>query len=103
VPTPTHYEGAATAQTEVIGAHIQMMYVSAVQSAAAGEVRLLAVGATSVWACCRTCRPSPRHGKRKKPRNEKVHYGLSGSIWTILPVCWPSVHMLERTLGSELF
>ncbi len=30
-------------------------------------------------------------------------YGASGSIWTSLLVCWPSVHMLERTLGSELF
>src|SRR5260370_11867604 len=36
-------------------------------------------------------------------RNEKVRYGVSGSIWTILLVCWPSVHMLESTLGSELF
>ena len=33
----------------------------------------------------------------------KVRYGVSGSIWTILLVCWPSVHMLERTLGFELF
>jgi tripartite-type tricarboxylate transporter receptor subunit TctC len=44
---PVHYKGAAPAQTDVIGGHIQMMYVSAgsaVQPAAAGEVRLLAVG-----------------------------------------------------------
>jgi tripartite-type tricarboxylate transporter receptor subunit TctC len=42
-----HYKGAAPAQTDVIGGHIQMMYVSAgsaVQPAAAGEVRLLAIG-----------------------------------------------------------
>jgi len=32
-----------------------------------------------------------------------IRYRVSGSIWTILLVCWPSVHMLERTLGSELF
>src|SRR6516165_11861253 len=32
-----------------------------------------------------------------------VRYGVSGSIWTSLLFCWPSVHMLERTLGSELF
>jgi hypothetical protein len=29
--------------------------------------------------------------------------GVSASIWTIFPFCWPSVHMLESTLGSELF
>src|ERR1700722_5997951 len=34
---------------------------------------------------------------------EKARYRVSGSIWTILLVCWPSVHMLERTSGFELF
>ncbi len=36
-------------------------------------------------------------------RYEKPIYGVSGSMWTILPFCWPSVHMLERTPGFELF
>ena len=44
-------------------------------------------------------RVAPGHGEK----NEKLRYGASGSIWTIWPVCWPSVHMLERTFGSELF
>ena len=45
---PIHYKGAAPAMTDVIAGHIQLMYVSAasaVQPAAAGQVRFLAVGA----------------------------------------------------------
>ncbi|HLH97973.1 MAG TPA: tripartite tricarboxylate transporter substrate binding protein [Xanthobacteraceae bacterium] len=45
---PVHYKGAAPAMTDVIAGHIQLMYVSAanaVQPAAAGQVRFLAVGA----------------------------------------------------------
>ena len=45
---PVHYKGAAPALTDVIAGHIQLMYVSAagaVQPAAAGQVRFLAVGA----------------------------------------------------------
>jgi hypothetical protein len=34
---------------------------------------------------------------------EDARYGARGSMWTILLVCWPSDHMLERVLGSELF
>jgi tripartite-type tricarboxylate transporter receptor subunit TctC len=45
---PIHYKGAAPAMTDVIAGHIQLMYVSAasaVQPAAVGQVRFLAVGA----------------------------------------------------------
>jgi tripartite-type tricarboxylate transporter receptor subunit TctC len=45
---PIHYKGAAPAMTDVIAGHIQLMYLSAasaVQPAAAGQVRFLAVGA----------------------------------------------------------
>ncbi|HEY6257566.1 MAG TPA: tripartite tricarboxylate transporter substrate binding protein [Xanthobacteraceae bacterium] len=45
---PIHYKGAAPAMTDVIAGHIQLMYVSAasaVQPAATGQVRFLAVGA----------------------------------------------------------
>jgi tripartite-type tricarboxylate transporter receptor subunit TctC len=45
---PVHYKGAAPAMADVIAGHIQLMYVSAasaVQPAAAGQVRFLAVGA----------------------------------------------------------
>jgi tripartite-type tricarboxylate transporter receptor subunit TctC len=45
---PIHYKGAAPAMTDVFAGHIQLMYVSAanaVQPAAAGQVRFLAVGA----------------------------------------------------------
>jgi tripartite-type tricarboxylate transporter receptor subunit TctC len=45
---PIHYKGAAPAMTDVIAGHIQLMYVSAasaVQPAAAGQVKFLAVGA----------------------------------------------------------
>lgn len=44
---PIRHKGAAPAQADVIGGHIQLMYVSAasgVQAAAAGPVRLLAIG-----------------------------------------------------------
>jgi hypothetical protein len=33
---------------------------------------------------------------------KKVRYGVNGSMWTILPVCWPSVHILEGTLVRTL-
>ena len=33
----------------------------------------------------------------------KGRYGVSGSMWTILLVCWPSVHMLESTPGFVPF
>jgi tripartite-type tricarboxylate transporter receptor subunit TctC len=45
---PIHYKGAAPAMIDVLAGHIQLMYVSAasaVQPAAAGQVRFLAVGA----------------------------------------------------------
>src|SRR5882724_1397042 len=45
---PIHYKGAAPAMIDVIAGHIQLMYVSAasaVQPAAAGQIRFLAVGA----------------------------------------------------------
>lgn len=45
---PIHYKGAAPAMTDVLAGHIQLMYVSAasaVQPAAAGRVKFLAVGA----------------------------------------------------------
>lgn len=52
---PIHYnnKGAAPAMTDVIAGHIQLMYVSAasaVQPAAAGQVRFLAVGAAERMA-----------------------------------------------------
>ena len=45
---PVHYKGATPALTDVIAGHIQLMFISAgsaVEPAAAGKVRLLAVGA----------------------------------------------------------
>jgi tripartite-type tricarboxylate transporter receptor subunit TctC len=45
---PIHYKGAAPALTDVLAGHIELMYVSAasaVQPAAAGQIRFLAVGA----------------------------------------------------------
>ncbi len=50
---PIHYKGAAPAKTDVIAGHIQLMYVSAasaVQPAAAGQVRFLAVGSAERMA-----------------------------------------------------
>jgi len=44
---PVHYKGATPALTDVIGGHIQMMFISvgsAVQPSKAGELKLLAIG-----------------------------------------------------------
>jgi tripartite-type tricarboxylate transporter receptor subunit TctC len=46
--TPVHYKGATPALTDVIGGHIQLMFISvgsAVPQANAGKVRILAIGA----------------------------------------------------------
>jgi tripartite-type tricarboxylate transporter receptor subunit TctC len=50
---PIHYKGAAPAMTDVLAGHIQLMYVSAasaVQPAAAGQARFLAVGSAERMA-----------------------------------------------------
>jgi hypothetical protein len=39
----------------------------------------------------------------RRASHRKARYRFSGSMWTILLVCWPSVHMLERMSGFELF